>query len=346
MSTKKTCTISIIHFILCFIILFQKNGYCQSQEDKEKYDIFITKQSQYLKLETVIGNNKYDDKRFLLTRNNASDMYSKAITQNGDFCISDEYSIKVYAPNGIGKVIMGERGKGPGEFNQLPAFFISPTGFIAANPNYMIGGLQKDISVFDPSYTFISQKRHYLNDLLERALNDRDYSTIVNNNNGTLNPGFERFYAFNEYEFMWLIPYNLDRINKGIYYVLREDIRNNKALIEFRGEYTGRYPTLPSSHQGMYFYDILCEDTVLFVNPKDTYFLSDKFGTFTISLYSIKNKDIRKFSVPFVPKKYTDDAVRILFENFKNIDKKAAEKSIKESPYILPSIAIKFDNKY
>jgi hypothetical protein len=315
------------------------NVYCQTAQEKERYDIIISEQSAYVTLEAVIGNNPKLDKQYLL-----ANPRGVLIAINGDIYVPDEYSIKVFGLDGTGKAILGRRGQGPGEFDNNVIFFtISPTGFITATtltwgeyspvrPVY--------INIFSPDYKLVDKKRHRLDNSSVFTRNDYD--------SGKDTFFIRAIYALNESELMSFVDITKEDAGKCIYFAILENEKNKTVTAVFRDEWKLKYPEINPPSQGRYIFNMLTENSIVYINPADVQYLSDKKGEFTINIYSIKYKTTEKFSIGFSPCILPKENIDRYAESPSVKNKSAFKKALTELRYIYPcsSPLIESDDKY
>ncbi|KPK96265.1 hypothetical protein AMJ80_01035 [bacterium SM23_31] len=96
------------------------------------------------------------------------------VTNNDDIIVSDEYSLKVYDSDGNPKKIIGGRGQGPGEFEQIPFPFITETGYISADTDIS----HFKYNIFAPDYSFVERKNLQFSGLKEKLMEDNDWIDV------------------------------------------------------------------------------------------------------------------------------------------------------------------------
>jgi hypothetical protein len=316
--------------------MYPLNVYCQINQEKKTYDIILSEESGNVTLETVIGNNAKLDNRYLLVDP------GKILVKNGYICVADEYSIKVFNPDGTSKAILGRKGQGPGEFEMSHVLFtISPAGFIAAAPlswNEFSRTLPPYITIFTPDYKLVEKKRHSMDDIL---LCMKDYNPWQDNFS------IHNIYALNEYELMNFIVITKKGIGKFIYYVICENNKDKTVAVVFRDEWKLKYPDLQQSFQGFYYFDLTDNNSIIYIHPADITYVSDEMGIFTVSIYSIKDKNTEKFRASFKPYIITKEMIDSMIKNNRTVkDKDAFRKALNETRYASPLSSLYSDNKY
>jgi hypothetical protein len=338
MDKEKTHILLSIYLILCIVIIYPLNAWCQTAQEKEAYDIILSEESGNLTLEAVIGNNTKLDNKYLL----ANPSWIKV--KNGDICVSDEYFIKVFNPDGTGKAILGGRGQGPGEFeSRFVLFTVSPAGFIAASPSswdrFTQNNLPPYITIFTPNYKLVSKKRHSMDDILFCM---KDYVP------GKDSFSIQRIYALNEYELMNFIEIIKKDIGKFIYYVICENNKDKTVTAVFRDERQLKYPEFPVPFQGSYYFDLTDNNSIIYMHPAEVTYVSDEMGIFTVGIYSIKDKKTEKLRASFKPYIRPKESIDSSIKFYNEVkDKNSFRKAFNETRYSYPLTSyIYSDNKY
>jgi len=335
-------TVFILSILTFVFVIYPLNAYCQTNQEKKTYDIILSEESGNVTLEAVIGNNTKLDNKYLLANP------GKILVKNGYICVADEYSIKVFNPDGTGKAILGKKGQGPGEFEMPPLLWtISPNGFIAAAPSRWDGFTRtapQYITIFTPDYKLVSKKRHSMDDIL---LYMKDYVL------GQDNLSIYNIYALNENELMNFIVItkkgiNKNSIDKFIYYVICENNKDKTVTAVFRDEWKLKYPDLPQSFQGSHFFNLTEDNSIIYIHPAEVTYVSDEMGIFTISIYSIKDKQTSKLRASFKPYIRTKEMIDSQIKNNSRTvkDKDAFRKVLNETRYAYSLGSPYSDNKY
>ena len=147
----------ILYNLLIILMLF---AYCGSDSDyKQQATSEINEQytEDLVSLDLAFGSEKYGTKNEFLLVDPDPSPFQLLVNNNEDILLVDEWSIKIFDKNGIGKKILGRPGYGPGEFEDSPDIFLGPTGYLLALTSGMSD--RALYNFYAPDYSYIDKIR-------------------------------------------------------------------------------------------------------------------------------------------------------------------------------------------
>jgi len=226
------------------------------------------------------------------------------VKENGDIFLSDEVKIKVYDKNGRGKLILGRKGQGPGEFKDNPPTFLSPAGYITAycstnmDPAYY--------NVYNPLYKLL-YKKHF--EMIPEALKylkgknvpeDAHYQVwdvmAIDEKRRIYRVSISELNDINIREYS-LIAYEEEKSFVPISFLKFDD-----KYIRYKN-YIYISPNLLSNSCSFVY---LQGNKVLYTSDTENTFISDTLANKIIHIFDIDKKLDEKMTISFSPRKFTE----------------------------------------
>jgi len=266
--------------------------YAQEQELKLKDD-------NLLKFEFAFANEAYGTKGdFLL-----DSPRNISTTRNNDIVVFDDVYIKIYDSKGNGKKILGGKGQGPGEFDNMYTFMYS------TSPSDYFTILESEyFTVYDNNFKFINKKRirndTAINKFLE--MNNHTYKDIYSHREMYFILENEKLYMFmhmsKPHHSMNVLLYDNNKTGEIKPLIYTEDPRTKTTSDD------GKFVSV-SALWGRLLYIPLPNRLLAYTNSDEEVF-KDGRGYYKIHIMSIDDLSEKMvITKDFTPKKYPDNFI-------------------------------------
>jgi len=301
--TPFVVAVILIIVFLCPVKTIKCFAKPQISGGKEQNTKGIPKKSPYFTFVSEFGDEKSGTKGdFLLVSPG-----QLKVKENGDIFLSDEVKIKVYDKNGRGKLILGRKGQGPGEFMDNPPTRLSPAGYIAAlcsnDMNYPY------YNVYNPQYKLLYKRRF---EMIHEALK---YLKEKNVPEGAHYQVLEvmaidekrRIYrlSISESNQTNIQKYSLIAYEEETSFVPILFLKFDDKYIRYKNYVYNSPNLLDNSCSFVY----LQGNKVLYTSDTENTFISDTLANKIIHIFDIDKKLDEKMTISFTPRKFLEQSI-------------------------------------
>ncbi|MFC1555155.1 hypothetical protein ACFL7D_11005 [candidate division KSB1 bacterium] len=260
---------------------------------------------------------------------------------NGNYYILDEFKVKIYDPKGKPITLLGGKGQGPGEFEDIVTPMISENGTLAVMN-------RATANIYSPDHNFIKSintwrehklvsyrnQKGYASGLQPRLVYAIDPDRYIFGFDATkdIENDRDKFYT----EGLWYIT--ADSIHQIVEYIPKEKhsdkVRGGRQI---GGKWI--YRTY-GSKTGEFFYDFMSGDKVVYTHSGHDAVINDNDGSFTLHIFDPQTLNTENITFDYQPLK----PGKITLRSLKNNDVTVSLKKdiFKDRPFL----NMQADNEY
>ena len=332
--------------VICFLFIIT----CKNENPNVKRNIAESyKYSELLSYELSFGSEQYGTpNKYLLI---SSGWRSMDINSKGEFIIGDEYSIKVFDAHGKAIKIFGNKGQGPGAYEEeSPELFISPNNYLTV----INSSFYPVYTIYSPEYKFVNTERIVLPDTAITYIKEK---TLVTDGNKILS-AVNKVWAYNEKECVYIFRLNIS--DKYFVFCLYKYDNVYKPLFIFKNPNVltyswGGVDAMFSDDIGTYDIYIMNNGKIMYYTSEDDLYVSDTEGYYILHIVSVYTGEEKIIKQKYAPVLYPEPetleefykkAYGKRYENkIKNMIKEEIEYCVKRK--YVPSLEwISFDGNY